>query len=90
VANVARLAAIACWSESLADLLQGGWIFTTTEPIVEGLITNPSFLEQAKRPIIISGGGTIYSGACDELRKFCDEFCIPLTETQAGTERRVG
>jgi 3D-(3,5/4)-trihydroxycyclohexane-1,2-dione acylhydrolase (decyclizing) len=41
-------------------------------------------IKQAKRPIIISGGGTIYSGACDELRKFCDEFCIPLTETQAG------
>jgi len=39
---------------------------------------------KAKRPIIISGGGTIYSDACEELRKFCDEFCIPLTETQAG------
>ena len=41
-------------------------------------------IKRAKRPIIISGGGTIYSDACDELRKFCDTFCIPLTETQAG------
>ncbi|HEY5741171.1 MAG TPA: 3D-(3,5/4)-trihydroxycyclohexane-1,2-dione acylhydrolase (decyclizing) [Terrimicrobiaceae bacterium] len=41
-------------------------------------------IKKAKRPIIISGGGTIYSDACGELRKFCDEFCIPITETQAG------
>ena len=41
-------------------------------------------IKKAKRPIIISGGGTIYSDACEELRKFCDEFCIPITETQAG------
>jgi 3D-(3,5/4)-trihydroxycyclohexane-1,2-dione acylhydrolase (decyclizing) len=41
-------------------------------------------IRKAKRPIIISGGGTIYSDACEELRKFCDEFCIPITETQAG------
>ena len=39
---------------------------------------------KAKRPIIISGGGTIYSDACEELRKFCDELGIPITETQAG------
>jgi 3D-(3,5/4)-trihydroxycyclohexane-1,2-dione acylhydrolase (decyclizing) len=41
-------------------------------------------IKKAKRPIIISGGGTIYSDACEELRKFSDEFCIPITETQAG------
>ena len=41
-------------------------------------------IKKAKRPIIISGGGTIYSDACEQLRKFCDEFCIPITETQAG------
>ena len=41
-------------------------------------------IQKARRPIIISGGGTIYSDACEELRKFCDEFGIPITETQAG------
>jgi 3D-(3,5/4)-trihydroxycyclohexane-1,2-dione acylhydrolase (decyclizing) len=41
-------------------------------------------IQKAKRPIIISGGGTIYSDAGEELRKFCDEFGIPITETQAG------
>jgi 3D-(3,5/4)-trihydroxycyclohexane-1,2-dione acylhydrolase (decyclizing) len=42
------------------------------------------FIKQSKRPIIISGGGTIYSDASEELRKFCDTFCIPVSETQAG------
>src|SRR6478735_4807101 len=41
-------------------------------------------IKKAKRPIVISGGGTIYSDACEELRKFCDQFCVPITETQAG------
>lgn len=38
----------------------------------------------AKKPLIISGGGTIYSEASDELRRFAEEFGIPVTETQAG------
>ena len=41
-------------------------------------------IQKAKRPIIISGGGTIYSDACEQLRTFCDEFRIPISETQAG------
>jgi 3D-(3,5/4)-trihydroxycyclohexane-1,2-dione acylhydrolase (decyclizing) len=38
----------------------------------------------AKKPLIISGGGTIYSEASEELRRFAEEFGIPVTETQAG------
>jgi 3D-(3,5/4)-trihydroxycyclohexane-1,2-dione acylhydrolase (decyclizing) len=41
-------------------------------------------LKAAKRPIIISGGGTIYSEASEELRQLVEEFGIPVTETQAG------
>jgi 3D-(3,5/4)-trihydroxycyclohexane-1,2-dione acylhydrolase (decyclizing) len=41
-------------------------------------------LKTAKRPVIISGGGTIYSEATGELRQFVEEFGIPVTETQAG------
>src|SRR5206468_3978276 len=41
-------------------------------------------LKAAKRPLIISGGGTIYSEATEELRQFAEEFGIPVTETQAG------
>jgi 3D-(3,5/4)-trihydroxycyclohexane-1,2-dione acylhydrolase (decyclizing) len=41
-------------------------------------------LKAAKRPVIIAGGGTIYSEASEELRQFVEEFGIPVTETQAG------
>jgi 3D-(3,5/4)-trihydroxycyclohexane-1,2-dione acylhydrolase (decyclizing) len=43
-----------------------------------------NLLKAAKRPLIISGGGTIYSEASEELRQFVEEFGIPVTETQAG------
>jgi 3D-(3,5/4)-trihydroxycyclohexane-1,2-dione acylhydrolase (decyclizing) len=43
-----------------------------------------NLLKGAERPLIISGGGTIYSEASEELRQFAEEFGIPVTETQAG------
>jgi 3D-(3,5/4)-trihydroxycyclohexane-1,2-dione acylhydrolase (decyclizing) len=43
-----------------------------------------NLLKGAQRPLIISGGGTIYSEASEELRQFAEEFGIPVTETQAG------
>jgi 3D-(3,5/4)-trihydroxycyclohexane-1,2-dione acylhydrolase (decyclizing) len=41
-------------------------------------------LKSAERPLIISGGGTIYSEAWSELQDFAEEFGLPVTETQAG------
>ena len=43
-----------------------------------------SLLKAAERPLIISGGGTIYSEASEELRLFVEQFGVPVTETQAG------
>jgi 3D-(3,5/4)-trihydroxycyclohexane-1,2-dione acylhydrolase (decyclizing) len=43
-----------------------------------------ALVKGAERPMIISGGGTIYSGASEELRQLVEEFGIPITETQAG------
>lgn len=37
-----------------------------------------------KKPIIICGGGVKYSEAGEVLRKFAEEFNIPVGETQAG------
>ena len=43
-----------------------------------------SLIKAAKRPLVIAGGGTIYSGASKALKDFADTFGIPVTETQAG------
>jgi len=37
-----------------------------------------------KKPLIICGGGAKYSEAGEELKKFAQEFNIPICETQAG------
>lgn len=41
-------------------------------------------LQQAKKPLIISGGGTLYSGAQATLITFAEQYGIPVAETQAG------
>src|SRR5262249_55051190 len=41
-------------------------------------------IQDAKRPLIVSGGGTIYSEATDALRAFVEQTGIPVGETQAG------
>jgi 3D-(3,5/4)-trihydroxycyclohexane-1,2-dione acylhydrolase (decyclizing) len=41
-------------------------------------------IRAAKRPLIVAGGGVIYSEATDELRAFCEGTGIPVGETQAG------
>ncbi|MGY0399735.1 MAG: 3D-(3,5/4)-trihydroxycyclohexane-1,2-dione acylhydrolase (decyclizing) [Ostreibacterium sp.] len=41
-------------------------------------------LQQAKKPLIISGGGVLYSDAENELAEFADKYHIPVAETQAG------
>src|SRR4029079_649892 len=35
-------------------------------------------------PLIVAGGGTIYSDATDALRAFAEQTGIPVGETQAG------
>jgi 3D-(3,5/4)-trihydroxycyclohexane-1,2-dione acylhydrolase (decyclizing) len=41
-------------------------------------------IRASSRPMIVSGGGTIYSGASGALRGFCERTGIPVGETQAG------
>lgn len=41
-------------------------------------------IKQAKKPVIICGGGVRYSEAASELQAFTEEFNIPFGETQAG------
>jgi 3D-(3,5/4)-trihydroxycyclohexane-1,2-dione acylhydrolase (decyclizing) len=43
-----------------------------------------SLLLRAKRPVIIAGGGVLYSGASAELEHFARSFTLPVGETTAG------
>jgi 3D-(3,5/4)-trihydroxycyclohexane-1,2-dione acylhydrolase (decyclizing) len=42
------------------------------------------WIQAAKRPLIIAGGGVLYSEASDALSKFAQITGIPVCETQAG------
>jgi len=60
------------------------WHVTRTEPD-SGLLTEAaSLVRRAKRPLIVAGGGVIYSEATDALRAFAEQTGIPVAETQAG------
>ncbi|MCL6548017.1 MAG: 3D-(3,5/4)-trihydroxycyclohexane-1,2-dione acylhydrolase (decyclizing) [Alicyclobacillus sp.] len=41
-------------------------------------------VRNARRPLLIAGGGVHYSHACEALREFAEAFGIPVAETQAG------
>ncbi len=54
------------------------------QPDPEQLETCAETLAQAKKPLIIAGGGVHYSGACETLNSFASRHGIPVVETQAG------
>ena len=41
-------------------------------------------IRASRRPLIVAGGGVIYSEATEALRAFCEQTGIPVGETQAG------
>jgi 3D-(3,5/4)-trihydroxycyclohexane-1,2-dione acylhydrolase (decyclizing) len=43
-----------------------------------------AIISNSKNPVIIAGGGVIYSGACNELKKLVNRTGIPVAETFAG------
>ncbi|GAA4058337.1 3D-(3,5/4)-trihydroxycyclohexane-1,2-dione acylhydrolase (decyclizing) [Nonomuraea soli] len=43
-----------------------------------------ALLKGSARPLIVAGGGVIYSEACEALRAFAERYGIAVAETQAG------
>ena len=41
-------------------------------------------IRAAKRPLLVAGGGVVYSEATGALRRLCEQTGIPVGETQAG------
>jgi 3D-(3,5/4)-trihydroxycyclohexane-1,2-dione acylhydrolase (decyclizing) len=60
------------------------WHVTRPEPDAGLLAEAVALIRSAKRPLIVAGGGVIYSEATAALRAFADQTGIPVAETQAG------
>lgn len=60
------------------------WYIGRTMPDQTFLARAIERIKTSKRPLIVSGGGTIYSGATEILKKLVNRTGIPVTETFAG------
>ena len=60
------------------------WRVTRPEPDAGLLADAAALIRSAKRPLIVAGGGVIYSEATGALRAFVEHTGIPVGETQAG------
>jgi len=60
------------------------WHVTRPEPDASLLADAVALIRSAKRPLIVAGGGVIYSEATGALRAFVEQTGIPVAETQAG------
>jgi 3D-(3,5/4)-trihydroxycyclohexane-1,2-dione acylhydrolase (decyclizing) len=60
------------------------WHIRRPEPDAGELAVAIAALKSAKAPVIVAGGGVIYSGAEDRLAAFATAHNIPVVETQGG------
>ena len=60
------------------------WRVERRPPDPAALARATAAIRDAKRPLIVAGGGVIYACASEALRRFADETGIPVAETQAG------
>lgn len=60
------------------------WHIPRTRPDSNLLKKAAGWIRAARQPVIVSGGGTIYSGASEALHRFATQTGIPVGETFAG------
>ena len=60
------------------------WAIPRNRPDRAALQRATAAIRAAKKPLIIAGGGVLYSEATAALREFVDRFGIPVAETMAG------
>lgn len=70
------------WPESFFE--KRVWRVRRPNPEPELVKQAAALLQEAKRPLVVTGGGTIYSEAAETLRAFAEAFSIPVVESQAG------
>ncbi|MFY7960628.1 MAG: 3D-(3,5/4)-trihydroxycyclohexane-1,2-dione acylhydrolase (decyclizing) [Elsteraceae bacterium] len=77
----AQAEAFDCPTSFLAERL---WIPRRPEPDRGELARAAEALKSARKPLVICGGGALYSEAEAELQAFCEAHGLPIVETQAG------
>jgi 3D-(3,5/4)-trihydroxycyclohexane-1,2-dione acylhydrolase (decyclizing) len=70
------------WPEGLFS--ERTWYVPRPVPEPAALARAAGVLAKAKRPLIVAGGGVIYSEASQALREFAEATGIPVADTQAG------
>jgi len=60
------------------------WSVPRNRPDLAALQRAAAAIRNAKKPLIVAGGGVLYSEATAALREFVDRFGIPVVETMAG------
>jgi 3D-(3,5/4)-trihydroxycyclohexane-1,2-dione acylhydrolase (decyclizing) len=60
------------------------WRIRRPEPEAELVARATTLLRGARQPLIVAGGGVVYSGATAALRRFAEATGVPVAETQAG------
>ena len=60
------------------------WTIYRQPPAPEALDRAVALIRSARRPLIVAGGGVIYSEATEALREFVEATGIPVGETMAG------
>lgn len=60
------------------------WAVPRNMPSEESLASAAAIIKKATNPVIVAGGGVIYSDAEKALNEFCNNTGIPIGETQAG------
>jgi 3D-(3,5/4)-trihydroxycyclohexane-1,2-dione acylhydrolase (decyclizing) len=60
------------------------WRIPRPVPDEESLAEAVALIRGARRPLVVAGGGVIYSEATDALRRLVEATGIPVGETQAG------
>jgi 3D-(3,5/4)-trihydroxycyclohexane-1,2-dione acylhydrolase (decyclizing) len=60
------------------------WHLARPVPEPEAVSRALGVIRGARRPLIIAGGGVLYSEAQDALRRLAEQTAIPVADTQAG------
>jgi 3D-(3,5/4)-trihydroxycyclohexane-1,2-dione acylhydrolase (decyclizing) len=60
------------------------WRIPRCPPDPDAVARAAELVRSARRPLLVAGGGVIYSGASGALRRLAERCEIPVAETQAG------